>query len=307
MIRVERISKTFGRVRALADVSLEVGRGERVAFVGSNGSGKTTLLRAMLGLVRVEGRVTVAGVDVAREPEIALRNVAYIPQIAPPADAPTREVVGAVAALRRTTVERVGVRAERLGLDLDACAATRFRDLSGGTKQKLLAALALAAETEVLLCDEPTANLDAHARAAFFEEVDARPAGHVLVLCSHRVEEVRQLVHRVVELKEGRVERDTPLDRLLETLRTFRVEVTLRPGGAAAEALLVGAGFGPSGPMRFGALCTQSEKVAIVARLVREHADAIADLSMSEVEDLRLERPAADAAADAPKLRLVKP
>jgi ABC-type multidrug transport system ATPase subunit len=88
--------------------------------------------------------------------------------------------------------------------------AKRFRDLSGGMKQKLLAAMALATEAPILVCDEPTANLDGEARVSFFEQLAERPKGAVLVLCSHRVEEVRALVDRVIELRDGRVVRDGP-------------------------------------------------------------------------------------------------
>ncbi|MFT3768230.1 MAG: ABC transporter ATP-binding protein [Minicystis sp.] len=191
-------------------MSLTIQPGERVALVGTNGSGKTTLLRAMLGLVRFEGRVVLGGADVAREPEIALRSAAYIPQIAPPLDAPVVEVVRAQAALRGRPVDAVVRRARALGLDLDACAKKRFRDLSGGMKQKLLAAMALAAEAPILACDEPTANLDGDAREAFFAALDARPRSSITVLCSHRVEEVERLVDRVIELAEGRIVRDAP-------------------------------------------------------------------------------------------------
>ena len=75
-------------------------------------------------------------------------------------------------------------------------------------KQKLLAALALASSAEVLVCDEPTANLDADARAAFIEKLAARPKDHVTLLCSHRSEEVEDLVDRVIEFKEGRILKD---------------------------------------------------------------------------------------------------
>jgi ABC-2 type transport system ATP-binding protein len=165
-------------------------------------------LELTAGLLHVEGRVTIDGIDVARAPERALRAVAYVPQIAPPLEAPVAEVVRVQVSLRGTSVDAVTARAKRLDLDLPAIARVRLRDLSGGMKQKLLAALALAAEAKILICDEPTANLDPTARAAFFDEIAQRPADSILVVCSHRVDEVRGLVDRVVEMRDGRVFRD---------------------------------------------------------------------------------------------------
>ena len=219
MIRVLEVAKAFGPVVALDHVTLSIDAGEKLAFVGSNGSGKTTLLRALLGLVRVEGRVTIAGVDVAREPEVALRSVAYIPQIAPPVEAPAFELVRAHAAIRGIAEDATWSRARLLGLEPDAAKNKRFRDLSGGMKQKLLAAMALGAEAPILVCDEPTANLDAAARAAFFDLLAARPRTSIVVLCSHRLDEVRQMVDRVVELADGRVLADAPLREATTALR----------------------------------------------------------------------------------------
>lgn len=212
MIRFENVSKRFGAVQALDAVSLQFAPGERVALVGTNGSGKTTLLRALCGLLRVEGKVTVFGADVQREPEVALRSLSYMPQLAPPLDAPVKELVNAVCTLRNRQPKRCVERAARLGLNLEEVAKTRVRDLSGGMKQKLLAALALTAEAPVLVCDEPTANLDARARDVFFEEVLSRPTSSILVLCSHRADEVRHLVRRVVQLDEGRVTHDAAIE-----------------------------------------------------------------------------------------------
>ncbi len=208
MIEVQHVSKKFGPVVALADVSLRLAGGERVAFIGANGSGKTTLLRAILGLIRVDGVVTVRGVDVAQRPEVALRSIAYVPQIAPPIEAPVSEVIRAVCALRGIADEPARAMAKTLGLDVERCASTRFRDLSGGMKQKLLAALALAAPAEILVCDEPTANLDPDARAAFIERLGQRPSEHLTILCSHRGEDVAELVDRVIEFRDGKVVRD---------------------------------------------------------------------------------------------------
>lgn len=239
MISFQNVSKTFGRVRALDAVSLDIKPGERVALVGTNGSGKTTLLRALCGLLRVEGRVTLFGSDVAREPQVALRSLACMPQVAPPLDAPVRELVNAFCALRSRDAAACQQRARRLGLDLEAVAKTRVRDLSGGMKQKLLAALALTAEAPVLVCDEPTANLDAEARSVFFEDVLGRPDNSILVLCSHRVDEVRHLVQRVVQLEEGRVVQDATLENMQWGAQAASPDnvIALRPGSHVAGGL----------------------------------------------------------------------
>ena len=213
MIQIFDVKKRFGRVQALGGVTMSVAPGERVAFIGANGSGKTTLLRALLGLIRFDGRINMGGYDIAREPEQALRCVAYMPQVAPPLEASVAEVVRAHAALRGKSTEGICDRARRLGLDVQASWPKRFRDLSGGMRQKLLAAMALAAEAPILVCDEPTANLYGDARTAFFTQLEERPANSILLLCSHRLEEVGPLVTRVVEMSEARILRDSSFER----------------------------------------------------------------------------------------------
>lgn len=208
MIEIVGVSKSFGSVRALREVNLSIAAGESVALVGSNGSGKTTLLRALLGLLRFSGRIEIHGVNVSRDPAKALARVAYIPQVAPPIEASVHEVVLAHATLRGIELRAAHSHAARLGLDLDEHGRTRFRDLSGGMRQKLLASLALATNADVLVCDEPTANLDVSARAAFFEQVAERPRASISIFCSHRFEEVEGFVDRVVELGEGALVRD---------------------------------------------------------------------------------------------------
>ena len=290
MISIQNVSKSFGAVQALDAVSLDLPPGSRVALVGTNGSGKTTLLRAMCGLLRVEGRITLFGSDVAKEPEVALRSLSSMPQIAPPLDAPVAALVRAFCSLRKRSPLAVAARASRLGLELDAIARTRVRDLSGGMKQKLLAALALTAEAPVLVCDEPTANLDPAARRVFFEEVLARPTNSILVLCSHRVDEVQHLVERVVQLDEGRVVADASLSETLARMKGFRIDLTFREAPGAAEvATLAARGFGASGPTRFHGEFSDVDKVEVVSRTVATWGPRLLDLSLQDSDALREE------------------
>lgn len=281
LVDIQHVSKHFGAVQALQDVSLQLKPGERVAFVGSNGSGKTTLMRSMLGLLEMQGTVTISGIDVRKRPDLALQQVAYIPQVAPPLDAPVRELVRASMALRGGTLSHVADLAGKLGIEYERIAGVRLRDLSGGTKQKILAALALSARSQILVCDEPTANLDEAARRAFFDLVAKRPADTLLVLCSHRSEEVRQLVDRVVELREGRLIRDARLEVLLDDRASSRVQVkTLRQNESPMlDKHLRGMGFIELGGRSWRRQCTQAEKLQVVQGVLQFRA---------ELEDLQV-------------------
>ena len=285
LVEIQRVSKQFGAVHALTDVSLQLHGSERVAFVGSNGSGKTTLMRSMLGLLDIQGRVTIDGVDVRQRPDLALANVAYIPQVAPPLDAPVRELVRASTALKGGSISKVSDLSGQLGIDYERIAGVRLRDLSGGTKQKILAAMALASGSQILVCDEPTANLDEAARQAFFALVEKRPAGSLLVLCSHRSEEVRQLVDRVVELQEGRLVRDAKLASVLADRAQTRVQVRTTTAGdiGPLQQQLRDLGFHALGGNAWRRQCTQAEKLQLVQQVLT-HRNHLEDLQVIDDE-----------------------
>ncbi len=211
-IELQGVRKHFRGVAALDDVTLEVPAGARVALVGPNGSGKSTLVRAVMGMLRCEGVVRLDGEDpFAHRARLATR-MAYVPQAAPQLGASVGEVARAVAAIRGIELEEIRAVAGGLGLALDEVSRRPVRALSGGMKQKLLVALALAAPASLLIMDEPTASLDARTRKAFFRLFRERTVGATLLLCSHRLEEVRRLVERVVVLENGRVAVDAAVD-----------------------------------------------------------------------------------------------
>lgn len=239
MIRVEQLWKSYGSRPVLHGVSFQLGAGERMALVGPNGSGKTTLLRCLLGLVRAEGVLRVADRDPITEHAEAQRRVAYVPQRAPALAVPVGELVAFWSVQRQLPKERLLAATDALGLDVAAQYAQMFPSLSGGMQQKLLAAMALATECPILLLDEPTANLDPPARTAFFDALSRRTPAPTVVLSSHRLEELRHLVDRVLVLRDGRIAFDDRLD-------AFLADQAL----AAAAGLEVGRGSEPQ-PLPF--------------------------------------------------------
>ena len=204
--------KRFQELEVLKGIDLVIPAGRRVALVGPNGSGKSTLLRAVLGLLECRGEVLLDGRSpFADRLEIAQR-LAYVPQVAPQISATVGEVVALVTLTRGLNPRAITDAARLLELDVPAVLKRPFRALSGGMKQKLLVAIALAAQPSLLVLDEPTASLDARARERLFALCDPAkgmlPPGATLLVCSHRFEELRGWVDHVVALEDGRVRFD---------------------------------------------------------------------------------------------------
>jgi ABC-2 type transport system ATP-binding protein len=239
MIRSERLAKSFQRTRVLDGLDLAVAAGERVALVGANGAGKTTLIRCLLGEYRYEGALAVAGLDPRAQRTAVLRRVGFVPQLPPPLPMSVGRLLAFAAAVCGTQgTEPMEAVARRLGQDPRALWRQPFSRLSGGQKQKLLIAVALGRACDLLVMDEPAANLDPQARRAFFALLAERPAQCTMLLSSHRIDEVAQLVTRVLELDRGRIVLDDRVDgaAALDALLACRVELT-RASDAAARAL----------------------------------------------------------------------
>ncbi|CAN5881703.1 N/A [soil metagenome] len=207
-IELASVDKRFGKTHALRAIELDVPSGSKVALIGPNGSGKTTLIRVLLGLVRHDGEVRIDGRPIVRA-ELA-PQLAYVPQIAPQMAASCNELVRTVCELRGLPRSAVSEAATRLDLPLDKIGHQTFRTLSGGSKQKLLLALALAARPSLLILDEPTASLDADARGRFLSLQRELAGDATLILCSHRLDEIRSLVDHVIALDSGSVIHDGP-------------------------------------------------------------------------------------------------
>ena len=205
MIRFQQVYKRFQRTDVLAGIDLEIDQGDRVALVGSNGAGKTTLIRCLLGEYQCQGEVRVNGQDPRQQRTDILRHVGFVPQISPPLKMPVGQLIRFAAGVSDSDPARIFAVSEQLGLDAEGIRRQPFNKLSGGQKQKLLISIALGRDCDLLVLDEPAANLDPEARHTFFQLLAARQAQVAMIISSHRLDEVAALVNRVVELDQGRI------------------------------------------------------------------------------------------------------
>lgn len=205
MITFDGFAKRFGRVEAVAGLSLTVRAGEVVALVGPNGSGKTTSIKAAAGLIQPSsGRVLIGDPGRPASDASARRLSAFLPQkVSFPPALTGREVVEFYRALRGATGERA---AEVLAFTkLNGAADRPAGTYSGGMAQRLALAVALLPDSPILLLDEPTAALDPGGLAAFYDLIDDRRArGLTVLFSSHYMADVDRLATRVVAMEEGR-------------------------------------------------------------------------------------------------------
>jgi len=247
MIRIESVTKRFGRARAVDSVSLDIAAGQSVALWGVNGAGKTTLIRCVLGLLRFSGRITVGGHDVLRRGKHSRMLIGYVPQeLGFYDDLGVTEAVRFFARLKGLPVVSPDDVLARVGLT--GHGHKRIRELSGGMKQRLALAIAMLGDPPVLVLDEVTASLDACGREEFVSLLShLSGSGRTMLFASHRVEEVATLAHRVVVLEAGRIRSECDAAAFAGTLGAGSVlHLTMRSSVRdQAMALLSASGFSP--------------------------------------------------------------
>ena len=223
MIEVQHLTKRYGRVTAVHDVSFRVERGEILGFLGPNGAGKTTTMRILTGYMpATEGKAIVAGFDVFDQPLEAKRRTGYLPETPPLyPDMSVSEYLDFVAKIkgvpsadRRPRVQYVMGRTRIADMANRLCGK-----LSKGYKQRVGLASALVHNPEVLILDEPTAGLDPKQIIETRELIKELAGDHTIILSTHILPEVAQTCQRVVIINKGHVVAiDTP-DNLTARLR----------------------------------------------------------------------------------------
>lgn len=207
-VSIQQTTKTFGSLKALDGVCLEIAEGEFFGLLGPNGAGKTTLISCLAGLVRPDsGRLSVMGFDVQDAYREARRQLGVVPQ---------ELVFDPFFTVRETLRIQSGYFGIRKNddwideildnLDLKAKADTNMRRLSGGMKRRVLVAQALVHKPPVIVLDEPTAGVDVELRQGLWQFVRRlNNEGHTVILTTHYLEEAETLCGRVAMLKQGSV------------------------------------------------------------------------------------------------------
>ena len=240
MIEVQSLTKHYGPVTAIRDVSFSVAPGEIVGFLGPNGAGKSTTMRILSCFLPASGGTArVAGYDVFRESLEVRKRIGYLPESVPLyADmrvGPYLDFVAEVKGVGRS--ERRG----RVAEVMDRCLITDvqnrlIRNLSKGYRQRVGLAQALVSDPAVLILDEPTIGLDPKQIFEIRNLIKSLAGEHTVILSTHILPEVSMVCSSVVIINRGSIVAQGPIDRLVEQFfPTARVEVEVTGPRAAAR------------------------------------------------------------------------
>lgn len=243
MITVENLSKIYGSIPAINDVSFQVEAGEILGFLGPNGAGKTTTMRILAGyLPATTGTAKIAGFDVHEEGMKVRQRIGYLPENPPLYGDMTVEgflhfVAHIKGVLRRD-------RKERVNLSLEKCQLTEkrkvlIRKLSKGYKQRVGIAQAIVHDPPVIILDEPTVGLDPRQIIEVRHLIKSLAGTHTIILCSHILPEVSMVCDRITIINKGKVvATNTPTKLMSELKGGIGYEIEIDGNPAKIQPLL---------------------------------------------------------------------
>ncbi len=295
-ISANGLVKTFGKVKALDGVDLEVAEGTVLGLLGPNGAGKTTVVRVLTTLLEPDsGSAQVAGLDVHKDAVVLREKIGLAGQYAAVDENLTGTenlvMVGRLYGMRRSDAKvRAGELMERF--DLSEAAGRPARGYSGGMRRRLDLAAALVARPPVIFLDEPTTGLDPRSRIGLWETIEGLVAdGTTVLLTTQYLEEADRLADSIAVIDRGRVIADGTPDQLKDRLGGERLEIQLSEGSNLEVAARVLEPMSDEMPVIEDGLI----KVA-----VRQRAGAIVEAverlreSGAEIDDLGMRRPTLD-------------
>ncbi|MBI5150005.1 MAG: ABC transporter ATP-binding protein [Candidatus Omnitrophica bacterium] len=219
MIVAQNLTKNFGKVEALKDISFEIGRGEIVGFLGKNGAGKTTLMRILASyLSPTSGKVLIAGKDIARHSLFARRNIGYLPETPPLyTNMTVREYLKFAARLKDIPPARLRPSVDKV---MDDCRLRYVQNrlianLSKGYKQRIGIAQAIINDPEILILDEPTSGLDPVQIQQVRKLMKDIEYKRTVLLSTHILSEIEQTARRILIVNRGKIIVDQSVKGLL--------------------------------------------------------------------------------------------
>lgn len=205
MIRIENIAKRFKKLQALDNINIRFDNGQVISLIGPNGSGKTTLIKCILGLVKPDsGTISFNGILVNKD-VCYRKDIGYMPQIG---RYPDNMKIGQLFSMIKNIRNHLGKLDEELyyKFKLDTLVDKSMRSLSGGTRQKVSAALAFLFNPDILILDEPTAGLDPLSSEILKQKImDEKEKGKLILITSHVLSDLEEITTDVVYLQDGSI------------------------------------------------------------------------------------------------------
>ena len=225
LIVARGLTKSYGATHALNDASFSIGAGRIVGLIGPNGAGKTTALKAVLGLARFQGELSVLGLDPYRQRHKLMQDVCFIADVAVlPRWIRVRQLINLVAKthpkFRRDVCEQFLARS-------DIKRDSRVKELSKGMVTQLHLALVMAIDAKLLVLDEPTLGLDILMRKQFYETLlnEYFDEQRTILVTTHQVEEIEHILTDLLFIDRGRIVLDATMDEVQESY----AQVAVRP------------------------------------------------------------------------------
>ena len=290
MIRTERLTKIYGELRAVDELTMEIEKGTILGFLGPNGAGKTTTMRMITGYIPpTYGKVEVAGIDVVENPLEAKKKIGYLPEIPPVYPeltveafldfvAATKDVKGKE---RKKKIDEVVVKA-----GLEKVRKRLIRNISKGYRQRVGIAQAIIADPEVLILDEPTIGLDPKEIVEIRELIKSLAGERTVILSTHILQEVTQVCDTIAIINEGKLLEFGKIDEIQEKYAALSgAFVRVKKKKEFAEKIK-GLGFVKEVRERAGGFEVEFEReggMDELARLIVEN-----NLGLEEIRPLRL-------------------
>ena len=243
MLEVEHLTRRYGPVTAVDDISFQTRSGEVLGFLGPNGAGKTTTMRMITGyLPPTAGEVRIEGVGLRRDPLAAKRKIGYLPELPPLyPELTVRDYLGFVARLRQVPARERNNAVERA---MERCALSDVAErvigrLSKGYRQRVGIAQAILHNPRLLIFDEPTAGLDPRQILETRELIRSLAGDHTVILSTHILSEASTTCQRVIIINRGKlVAVDSPENLTRRVKQSDTLLIELRGAGTAAQALI---------------------------------------------------------------------